>query len=310
MRYTLHQARLALKDHAYRAGYTDLTAAINSAIVGLACFESWDRLRKILQFRVTGQQFSLPQDAASLVRVCVNGTPSTVHGQDFRFLSSGPGDLTRAPVGYTDVTPGVVDLGIYPTMRALSSPSTLSIPAVTGATPKVTITGYDSDSRMITETIAAGASGEKVFADITAVSLEESDAAGYIELHATHEGQDYLLSSYHPRIAAPEFHRYFIRDVQKDKPVELLCEVKINPLPLILDTDVLPFPTLEPIRHYIMAERNFNIGEVDAGTKYQNLAIQAMSQLDRTEDTRQSFKVINELYDTSMGRLSDEYFNL
>lgn len=310
MRYTLHQARRALKDHAFRAGYTDIVAAINSAIVGLSCFESWDRLRKVVHMQVTGPYFTLPQDAASLTRACINGAPATVHGQDYRFLSSGPGDLTNVPYGYSDIAPGVVDLGIYPTMRPLLAPSTLTLASAAPYTPSVTVTGHTADGLIVTEVIPAGSTGEQVFADITAVTVAETEAPSYLKLLAEADGVSYAVSVFHPRVAAPEFHRYFIRDVDPEKTYDLLCEVKLNPLPLVEDTDVLPFPTLEPIRHYIMAERNFNTGEVDAGTKYQNLAIQAMVQLERAEDKKQTFTVINSLYDNSLGKMSDDYFNL
>ena len=86
MQYTLGQAkkRLAASCNAY--GQNDLRDLINNAIQALAGMTGWECLRKVLRFSSAGPGFVLPQGCAGLVRACVNGRPTTVRGQDFRFI--------------------------------------------------------------------------------------------------------------------------------------------------------------------------------------------------------------------------------
>lgn len=328
MQYTLKQARVALATYAHDHTTADLVASINDAVLSLSSYDAWTRLRKVMRLKVTGPYFSLPQDAASVVRACVNGIPTTVHGQEYRFLSSGPGDLSTIPTGFHFLDPGVVDLGVFPTMRELREPSHLVAylsNAVTTQQPDLVVTGHLESGELRTvhlvparqeavlDSVEYYLSDDK-FVDITSVVIEGT-ATTYINLYATPSRDDlwrdtdkgFTIGVYHPSITVPEFHRYMIPGVAPDKSVELLCEVRINPLPLVDDNDVLPFSSLEPVRHAMMANRYLALGEIDAGIKYRDLAAQFLMQVEKVEEKKQSFVVENMLYANSMGEMSDQY---
>lgn len=122
MQYTLAEAIEELKGNNLVYTDGDLTAKINKAIRGLARMKGWQCLRKVLRLSSAGPRFTLPQGYAGLVRVCVNGRPTTVRGQDFRFVQSGPGDTLAAdalrhgaPRGFSFAR-NVIDDGKAPVM--------------------------------------------------------------------------------------------------------------------------------------------------------------------------------------------------
>lgn len=128
MQYTLAEAIEELKGNNLVYTDGDLTAKINKAIRGLARMKGWQCLRKVLRLSSAGPRFTLPQGYAGLVRVCVNGRPTTVRGQDFRFLQSGPGDMLSVeslrkgpPHGFSNVR-NVIDDGKSPIMVEPSGP--------------------------------------------------------------------------------------------------------------------------------------------------------------------------------------------
>ena len=328
MQFTLRQARAALAAYAHDHTNPDLTAAINAAVLTLSSYDAWARLRKVMRLQVTGPQFSLPQDAASVVRACVNGIPTSVLGPEYRFLSSGPGDLSTIPTGFHFLDPGVIDLGVFPTMREITEPSHL-VAFVSSASapgqPDLVVTGHVESGELRTvhlppakqEDVLASVEyyvSDYKFTDITSVVIDGT-ATTYINLYSTptkeslwgKDDRGVTLGTYHPEILAPEFHRYLIPGLAPTKSVELLCEVRINPLPLVDDNDVLPFSSLEPVKYAMMANRYFAIGEVDAGTKYRDLAIQFLTASEVAESKKQTFVVENMLYANSLGEMSDQY---
>ena len=328
MQFTLKQACTALATYAHDHTAPDLVSAINGALLSLSALDAWDRLRKVIRLRVKGSTFSLPQDAASVVRACVNGRPSTVLGQNFMFLSSGPGDLSKLPTGYQWLDPGVLDLGLYPTQAELPGPSHLVayVPDnVYVQQPNLVVSGHLENGELrtvhlpvakkvdILQSVETYVTDVK-FVDITSVVLDGTGTA-YVYLFATPDKANLWKASdrgitvgqFHPAVAVPEFHRYKIPGAKEDKTYELMLEVRISPLPLVEDTDVIPLPTLEPLRHLLMANYYFSLGEVDTAAKYQNMAIQFMKALEITEEKKQTFVVNNMLYPNSLGEMSDEY---
>lgn len=328
MQFTLRQACVALGPYAYTVEDADVVSAINSAILSLSSFDAWDRLRKVIRIQVKGPYFSLPQDAASVVRACVNGTPSVVMGQDYRFLSSGPGDLTRIPTGYQYLDPGVVDLGVYPTMFELPGASHLVAycqDSSHAAQPNIVVTGHLDNGELRTTHLSV-ARRENIlgsvetyvsidrFSDVTSVVID-GPASSYIYLYAVRKKEDLwkkdsegvVVGQYHPHIVVPEFRRYMVPGANNGKVYDILCEVRINPLPLVDDNDVLPFSTLEPVKYALMANRYFSLGEVDAGIKYRELAIQTLTLSDRTEEKKQTLVVNNMVIPNSLGEMSEQY---
>ena len=328
MQFTLRQARAALSAYAHDHTTPDLIASINDAILTLSSYDAWARLRKVMRLKVTGPYFSLPQDADSVVRACVNGIPTSVLGQDYRFLSSGPGDLSTIPTGFHFLDPGVIDLGVFPTMREIKEPSHLvAYISDTGAPtqPDLVVTGHIEGGELRTihlppakqETVLQSVEyyvSDEKFIDVTSVVIDGT-ATAYLNLYATPtkealwntDDTGIVLGTYHPEILAPEFHRYMIPGVASNKSVELLCEVRINPLPLVDDNDVLPFGSLEPVKYAMMANRYFTIGEIDAGIKYRDLAVQFLTAAEASESKKQTFVVENMLYSNSLGEMSDNY---
>lgn len=122
MQYTLAEAIEELKGNNLVYTTEELVPKINKAIRALAGMKGWQCLRKVLRLSSAGPRFTLPQGYAGLVRVCVNGRPTTVRGQDFQFLQSGPGDVLAAdslrhgvPRGFSLVH-NVMDDGKSPVM--------------------------------------------------------------------------------------------------------------------------------------------------------------------------------------------------
>lgn len=328
MQYTLKQACTALAPLVHDHSAADLVSAINSAVLSLSASDAWDRLRKVIRLRAHGGVFSLPQDAASVVRACVNGTPSSILGQEYRFLTSGPGDLTSVPAGYQPVDPGVIDLGVYPTMHELPVASHLIAYISDYADtqqPAFVVTGHLENGELCTVRLEPARKGAIVlspglyassqkFVDITSVVID-GRATTYLYLYATPtplspwsvDDPGIVIGQYHPEVQVPEFHRYMIPGAKRDKTYDLLLEVRVNPLPLVERSDVLPFSSLEPIRYMLEANRYFNLGEIDAGLKYRELALGVLMSTEKTEEKRQTIVVQNMLYQNSLGEMSENY---
>lgn len=335
MQFTLGQARKALSAYTHAYGVTDVTEAINSAVRDLADMSGWECLRKVLRFLTAGPEFSLPQGCAGLVRVCVNGTPSHLRGQDFSFLHSGPGDLSTPPCGYCAVEPrNVLDLGERPVYAEPYEPFRViafsDTDHLTGE-PPVTIRGVTVDGRDVsfavplTAPAVYGADGNLVsgktpdetepvgppLSAITSVTVDDC-AAGYVTLYWVSDETErrHFMSTCHPAVKAPSFHRYRIDGTGDDEPLSVLAEVRIDPLPLVNDSDVLPFDTVKPIEWMIMASWKAKAGEIDVAQKYQALAANWLKAKEIAKDTVQASVVINSVYGGSMGELSDSAWNI
>lgn len=332
MRYTLGQAvkRLQATSHAY--GITDVKDAINHAIESLSGLSGWECLRQVLRFSSVGPCITLPQGSAALVRVCVNGHPSTLRGQDFRFIHSGPGDLSAIPPGFSRVlTKNVIDLGESPVMSIPARPFRLyACSDGTDAAPAVTVTGVTVDGRLKTiilpvipapvysgTTLISGQKPEDVapnstiFQTITEVTLSDS-AADYLTLY-TEDVDSYdrvPIAVYHPAVHAPYFRRYSISGIGKDQPVDILAEVRIDPLPLVKNTDPLPFDGIDPVEWMIRADWSMKANEVDTAKKYIDQAMQWMKAKEVTDDRIQTAVIVNSVFDGSMGEISGEAFNI
>lgn len=341
MQYTLKQAEAALAQYSHAYGVISVRDSINKAVRALADMSGWECLRKVLRFFSAGPCFTLPQGYAGLVRVCVNGRPASLHGTDFSFVHSGPGDLINPPHGFSPVDPADIrDIGEYPLYVIPTKPFRLF--AMTDARgvdesgastePAITVKGIDSTGKIVVKCIPmqlapkyskhtgelesgvdpcdAVISVDTIFSTVTEVVIDSS-ATDYITLYAEDYATSirYMVATYHPSVLAPTFRHYEITGTHPG-PKNILAEVRLDPLPLIRDTDVLPIDTLEPIEWMIMADWKLKASEVDAAQKYHQLAAQWMKAKEVTNNTVQTSIVINNRLAGSMFEVSGDAWNI
>lgn len=341
MQYTLKQAEQALNQYSHAYGVTSVRDSINRAIRALADMSGWECLRKVLRFFSAGPCFALPQGYAGLVRACVNGHPASLHGQDFSFVHSGPGDLTRTPHGFSKVDPtNIRDIGVHPLyvipqapFRIIALTDSRNVDE-TGASrePAITIKGIDHSGKIVVKCIPmqlapkynkhtgeleSGVEIEDalipvdtIFSTVTEVTID-SEASDYITLYAEDYATSirFMIATYHPSVLAPSFRHYEISDVPRG-PLNILAEVRLDPLPLIRDTDILPIDTLEPIEWMMMADWKLKASEIDAAQKYQQLAAQWMKAKEVANDTVQTSIVVNNRLAGSMYEISGDAWNI
>lgn len=334
MQYTLKRAKEILKASSNAYGDNDLRLLINKAIQDLSSMAGWERLRRVLRFSAIGPHFVLPQGCAGIVRACVNGTPAHVRTQDFRFLLSGPGDLNHPPRGFTPFSASnIIDASTKPVMFEPPVPVHLFAMSPSGTdTPVLTIKGltpegelrtialqaqqapvYDPLTGALTQGVAVSDAtyNDKVLQQIVEVTV--IDATEYITLYSV----DALLKDvrrpialYNPEIEVPEFHHYELSGVHEHQPVELLVEARIDPMPLVQDSDVLPFPNTNPIEWMIRGDWAMRAGETDSAQKYYAMAAQWLKAQEVTEATVQTTLVINSAFENSLGEVSMDAVNI
>lgn len=319
MQYTLGQAarKLATTSHAY--GAADVRESINDAIQALAGLSGWECLRKVVRIVSARPAFALPLGCAGLVRACVGGLPVSVRGQDFEFLHSGPGDISRPPAGFCAIHPSnILDRGYHPLM--LDVPGPYRLDAVSRGDedpPPLTVKGISPGGDIVTVEIpVAGASEESEdgpsdasFVDVLSVTVDEC-ARSYVDLYATDaRGTRTRVAAYHPAVVAPRFRRYEIHGMAP-RPVDILAEVRIDPLPMTEDSDVLPFDTLEPIEWMMQALWYTKSGEIDAAQKMHALAANWLKAREVVNATVQTPVIANSLFRGSPGELSMEAVNI
>ena len=332
MQYTLDQAceRLANYQHAY--GVTDIRTAINAAVQALAGLNGWECLRRVVRFSSAGPVFALPQGCAGLVRACVNGNPVTMRGQDFRFLQNGPGDdCRRPPVGFDLVPPrNIENIGESPVIFEPCRPFRLFAYSEGSSEPVVTVKALDMTGQIVrfalpvhqyasydqNGDVASGCEIEDAesfpltLTRVLEVTLDKC-ATKYVTLYARDgTGGSMKIAVYHPSVRAPSFRHYRVVGYPMDRPVEILAEVRIDPLPLVEDNDVLPFTSIEPIEYMILYAWKMSSSEVDAARKYKEEAAAWLKAQEITDNTVQTSIVHNVSVVGSMGELSFEADNI
>lgn len=340
MQYTLKTARKYLRESSNAYGRNDLRDSINLAIQNLSYMTGWERLRKILRFFSVGPHFVLPQGCAGIVRACVNGRPTTVRAQDFRFIHSGPGELNRPPSGFCFIrASNIVDIGFKPVMFEPRGPFRLvafskrADPTYEGSgaqqtevgRPRLHVAGTTPEGSVARSIVDVHVPSDPdaytddtqadgpVYHTVVEVSLEfAEDKADYISLWAedTLTGERTPIALYNPYIEAPEFRHYEIAGIPPHAPIELLLECRIDPVPLVNDTDVLPFPSLNPVEWMIRGDWMMKAGETENAQKYYSMAANWLKALEVTEATVQTSVVVNSVFDNSMGEISMESVNI
>lgn len=337
MPYTFGQAKRKLADYASSHELGDIGAAINTAVEELATSKNWQNLRRVKRFAAYGQYFPIPQDCESVIRACVNGKPISMHGVDYDFLSSGPGDLDYIEAGYAP-THGIQDTGFYPTMYDLTDPDGARLCAfgtgdlsgeairVKGKNQlgEITVadvyykTWADADLGTAAEdavAVAAAVDADattagKLFCEIDKVVLPEG-ADAYIHLYALVDGVFTFLSSMHPSERIPSFRRYRLAGFssEADAYYSVLAEVKLKAIPMVNDWDPMPFESLLPVQYMLQSMWQMNSGEIKAADDYRQRAILALMTREDSQQERQSMVILNTHYDGSLGQASEELYD-
>ena len=330
MQYTLDQASREISTSMRAYGTDDAKSAVNRAIQALAGLSGWECMRRTVRIFSAQPSFALPQGCAALVRACVHGRPVTVRGQDFQFLHSGPGDILRPPHGFMMVPDAnIVDLGPHPLELSPVPPFTLRAYASGGGEPPVAVRGFGADGRVIRVLLPVGSDDsdgevpagphghgphvflppDTPFSEVTGVTLDDC-AEHYVELWCTDaHGDEYRVATYHPDVKAPSFRRYALQGARPGG-FELLAEVRMDPLPLVEGSDILPFDTLEPVEWMIQMSWYTKSGEIEAAQRMMQLATAWLKQRETTAAKVQTAVVNNSLYRGSMGEMSMEAMNI
>jgi len=298
---------------------------INAAVMALAGLNGWEFLRRLVRMSSATPVFSLPQGVAGLTRICVNGRPGSLHGTDYQFLHSGPGDLEGyMKHGFRMLrSADVADIGFSPTLRPVVEPTYLAATAAHVSSGKaqapVTVTGLTYDGIRVSKrlTVLQGEFGvppdysafydnrDAVFRSIESVSLD-LDADDYISLWGQDvHGHVVLLGHYHPAVKAPRFRQYRINGGLG--PYDILAEVRIDPMPMVDDADVLPVPSLEPVKMMMLYAHQVAMNELASAQQYMQQAVQWLQQMQVADNTLQTPVVQNTLFEGSGGSITPSW---
>ena len=330
MPQTFGQAKKALARYASAYDLADIGAAINTAIEELVSSKNWQKFHKVRRFLVYSGYFPIPQDCEAVIRAAVNGKPVDLHGLDYEFLNSGQGDLDYIQAGYAP-THGIQDLGYFPTMYDIVEEDGIKLCAfgtdsLSGS--EIRMTGTKANGDLVSEsiyystwseatgidgvsaaTVTAATASKSAVCDVARIVLPEG-VSSYISLYALHEGEFTFLSRMHPSIRIPEFRRYRIPGFSdtEDAYYRVLAEVKVRPLPLVADTDVIPFDSLLPIQYMLQSMCSMNSGEIKTADDYRQRALVFLAARENTQQERQGVVVLNTQYDGSLGQASVETY--
>jgi len=308
--YTFAEAKRKLAGHISAYGLADLSGAVNEALDELSQTKSWQRMRKVIRFTVAGERFALPQDCGRLIRCAIDGVPVSVHGQDYEFLHSGPGDLDYAGEGYAPLS-GVVRAGIFPTMNAMAVPGRLAAFSATPPEDPLTVTVRNAVGEISTVQVAVNDGAASVGATATAYEYTEvlsvtlpPRCEAYVTLYGiSDDGLEYL-SRMHPRVLIPEFVRYRLPgfSTTADASYRMLAEVGIKFLPLVADEDPVPFSSLRPVQYMLQSMAAMDTGEIKEADDFRSRAEMELVRREDTENERQGLTVLNPLYEGSAGQ--------
>lgn len=319
MQYTLGQAcrKLSHATHAY--GEDDVREAVNDAIQALAGMSGWECLRRTVRIISASPLFSLPQGCAGLTRACLAGRPATLRGQDFEFLHSGPGALNALPRGFSPLAPAnIVDRGLQPVEFHPAPGFRLFAVSEGEGEPPLAVKAVDADGNVRRADVPAQAAapdeatpGESAYASVLSVSVDAESAREYVSLWAVQaDGSRVRLGTYNPFVAAPSFRAYEVRNAPPCPSYDLLAEVRIDPLPLVEPSDIVPFDSLEPIEWMAQSRWMTRSGEVDAAQKLHALAANWLKAREVAADTVQTSVVFNNLFSASLGEASMDSVNI
>jgi len=327
MKYTFAEAQRRLTPYTGSFGTRDPAEAINTAIEALASSKNWIDMTRLVRMTTVNEYFALPQEYLRIERAAVNGTPVSMKTSDYEFLHSGPGDLDYLPEGYAILQNGAQDLGSFPTMYAPDRVEKLCAFSTVVPSGKIRIRGRNEEGDLVTETIAVNSwTGQDdidtqdtasvtqtvaEFATIDELTLP-TDASAYISIYGISEEAFFFLSRMHPGHRAAEFRRYrlpvFNSNVE-DESHHILAEVRMQFVPLVDDDDILPFDTLLPVQYMLQSLAYAEAQEVETSAKYRAMAMSHLTVKEDNKHTAQGIRVVNELYDESLGYASDHFYD-
>ena len=328
MRYTFADAKRILATAGMSHSGTDLGEKINNAVLALAGMSGWEFLRRLVRTFSAGPVIALPQGSAGLVRACINGRPASIHATDYQFLHSGPGDLSSVPPGFRMLQKGdIADIGWSAVMTPLPGPTQFAAvsPYVSvekpgdgyRPQPPVTVSGVTADGERVSAKyeVIQGDVGTypaltkfdgPQFASVESVVLGDGTDEHITLFGCSQAGSLFVAGHYHPSIKVPQFHMYQIAPTIPG-PYDILAEVRIEPLPCINDEDVVPLPSLEPVKFMLLYDYNLSINEIQTAQQYQQMAVAWLAQMQVTDNTVQTPVVQNVLFEGSPGDLGDGY---
>lgn len=331
MYYTFAQAKLKLARFA-DGGTCGVGQAINDAVEMLSATESWRCMERIVRIYAYDQVIPLPQNVAAIMRATIEGTPSHIWGTDYQFISSGVGDLDfqASGLGLTDIGGGQCVMFDIPDGKMVKLFAISDIPADKGKILKLRVLVADGTERNWAVPIGAwlgqipgqidGAQTSYTPPCVKVDKVIIPDAlSGYVSLYGQafdDETDIRFLGKYHPAITVPDFRRYRINQALPaavggvPTALNILAQVRLNFVPLVEDTDVIPFDSLFAVQTMIQAQKELNAGNVDQGMKLQGLAIGLLETKQQTQIRVQGITVENALYDMSPGSQSETYQNL
>ena len=322
--YTFGQAKRMFANAPFLHGSTGIGDQINNAIFALAGLNGWEFLRRLVRMSSATPVFTLPQGVAGLTRLCVNGAPASIHGQDYQFLHSGPGDLDGFVKQGFSMLPArdVADLGYSPVMTPVTSPCVLAATAAHvdegRAQAPLTVNGYAPSGERIVKKVdvvqGVMAPAYEVFydgGDTRFMSIESVVLDPHADDYITLWGMDQcarvsLLGHYHPSVQVPKFRQYRIKAPHRG-PYDLLAEVRVDPLPLVNDEDVVPIPSLEPIRLMMLYNHQVTMNELQSAQQYMQQAMQWLQQMQVADNTVQTPVVQNVLFEGSGGDVESSW---
>jgi len=328
MRFTFAQAKLAMARFLTSTGQTNVGETINQACDELARTRTFQRMKKVIRITVDSEYFGLPQDCGSLLRAAVDATPVSIHGTEYEFLHSGPGDLDFQAAGLAPLN-GIQRLGVFATMIDPSEALPLVAYTTTAApaTP-LRVRGKNADGDIVVETVpvlvwtgpadaatidvsAISTLTTNTFVEIHSITLP-NDAAGYISLFAVGDELE-CLARMHPKVVVPEFTRYRLPGFSSDDGAsyKVLAEVGARFMPMVDDDEIVPFDSLLPLQYMLQSMAAMEAQEVKMADDYRMRAEAVLIRREESELEKQGLVVINPLYDGSIGQASNEdYYNV
>lgn len=224
----------------------------------------------------------------------------------------------------------IYDLGTFPTMLVPSGSFQLMAFSDEDHQPPLSVKAADPTGRVVDfdlsmrtfpvydggeivsgEDPAGVVADSPVVSSILSVVLDEC-ASAYVTLYAVEPETDdrAAVALYNPEIKAPSFRRYEIPGIAPGQPVDILAETRVDPVPLVSEHDVVPFPCLDPIEWMIRASWQMKAGETESAQRYHDKAAQWLKAQEVADDTYQTQIIVNSVVSGSPGEISMESFNI
>jgi len=327
MAWTMKQAVKHLEKYAVNGPFS-VRDDIVEAMQSLADIVYLDSLRQVIRFRTFGGgRFALPQQFECIVRAAINGKPTTVRGVEYNFLYAGPGDLDQLPSGYVPGY-GLVDEQAHPPLTLAPASAYSVVASMPGYTGSAALTAVFEAGRLsipiVDEAVVLAATA---WSELSAASVLESHGSIsrmlvpdddlqqglWVQLWAGPESSvpaNCSAGKVSSSVRVPLFRHYHLPTAEADQAYEILAEVRPAFVHTHGDDDIVPFQSLMPIQLMMQAHRYFANGELDAGAKYQQLAVGSMVARDDANTRKQTTITFNNAYDESPGQDSMSYVNI